>query len=65
MKLTKREHKILDFFLFMLTIILTFIAFVIFIFACTEPRKIHFKEAVETEQKVDGTLVIKPSRNEF
>ena len=65
MKLTNREQQILDFAILVGTIILVFIAFVIFMYACREPEKVHFRDAVRSEQPIDGTLVIKPSRNEF
>lgn len=65
MKLTNREQQILDFAILVGTIIIIFIAFVIFMFACREPEKVHFKDAVRSGQPIDGTSVIKPSRNEF
>lgn len=65
MKLTNREQQILDFAILVGTIILIFIAFVVFMFACKEPEKVHFKDAVRSGQSIDGTQVVKPSRNEF
>ena len=65
MKLTNREQQILDFAILVGTIIIIFIAFVIFMFACREPEKVHFKDAVRSGQPIDGTSVVKPSRNEF
>lgn len=65
MKLTNREQQILDFAILVITIITLFIVFMIFMFACKEPEKVHFKDAVRSGQPIDGTSVIKPSRNEF
>lgn len=65
MKLTNREQQILDFAILVGTIILIFIAFVVFMYACKEPEKVHFKDAVHNGQEIDGTQVVKPSRNEF
>ena len=65
MKLNNREQQILDFAILVGTIILIFIAFVIFMFACREPEKVHFRDAVRSGQEIDGTSVVKPSRNEF
>lgn len=65
MNLTNREQQILDFAILIGTIIIVFVAFMIFMFACNEPQKVHFRDAVRSGQPIDGTQVVKPARNEF
>ena len=65
MKLNSREQQILDFAILVGTIVILFIVFIVFMFACSEPEKVHFRDAVRSGQEIDGTSVVKPSRNEF